>query len=236
LRSIYDGGFTEERLANAAPVMAARTQAADASMQGIFDSLARIKAAQAARRGKAGYVGGGTFATNRLLATEASGRQAAAQAKAQAILQNAEDARTIRDQTKNLQLSSLDAVANRAKQRMDFERIPIEGVGATYAARTAPFQFFRIGPGAPAQVQGAPMVSAVPKAGQYIGSAISGLGQTAANYFANKALIDQMNKNPGANKTFTVEDYIKMYGTGGSGGVLGTPVTDYGDYAYFDGY
>lgn len=174
---IYNGKLDAERQAALAPVLAARTQAANANAEAINEAgqeqMNQIGARDAAR----GYSGGGSFADNNVLRALVQARQAAAAQRAAAVLGNAGDQRQLADFLSQLRLQSVDAPINRAKQLTQLAQMPQMALGDLTQAATRPLEFFRIGNQA-FQYQRPGEVSAVPGAAQL---ALQGISQTGGS-------------------------------------------------------
>jgi hypothetical protein len=181
ISSIYDGRLQREREENLAPVLAARTAAADASMDSIRlaeqDMIGRIAAQEAAK----GYSGAGSFGVNNLLRAMVQSRAAAAQQKAAADLQNAMESRQVADESTQLRINSVDAPINRATQLTRFEQMPQSALGDLAQQATRPLEFFRISPQA-FRVERPDNVSAVPSAAQL---ALQGMSQTGGQLLSS---------------------------------------------------
>lgn len=181
IASIYDGRMAAEREANLAPVIEARTAAAnaagDAIRLGEQDMIGRLSAQEAAK----GYSGTGSFGVNQLLRAMVQGRAAAAQERANAALANEMEKRKLADDMLQLQLSSVDAPINRVGQLTKFEQTPQLAFGDLSQQATRPLEFFRISPQAFRADRPDP-VSAVPSAAQL---ALSGMSQTGGQLLSS---------------------------------------------------
>jgi hypothetical protein len=189
--SIYDGRLDEQRAQNFDPVAEARLQAAQANGSAIDTALAeernRINAEGAAQ----GFVGGGSFANNRLLEATTKARQAQAGVMGGTNVQNAEDRNRLDESGIAMRLQSLDAAPNRAKQLIQLGLAPEQAVAEKARLAQQPFDFFRVGAGNPPQVQPLP-VSSAPPAGAI---ALTGIGQTlgtAANAWTTNQAANNM--------------------------------------------
>lgn len=217
--SIYSGAMQRERLAEAAPVMAARTQLAGTQRQGILDDItARLGALDAANARK-GYVGSGSAALGAAFRQTAPLYQQAASVGALANLQNAQQTQGINDTNRDLQLSSLGLPAQRAAQAAAFNQIPVNALNQSYASAQAPFGFFRIGVGQQ-QASRLPDAVPIPGNGQIVASGLGQLAGAYGNYAANQALvgqIGQMSQQPAYNP-YQVGQYdyspVPRYGGG----------------------
>ncbi len=92
---IYNGNLDAERQAALAPVLSARTAAADAQAQAIMEAGQEQASSIAAQDAARGYTGGGSFSNNNLLRAMVQARQQAAAQKAAAALGNAGDQRQL---------------------------------------------------------------------------------------------------------------------------------------------
>ena len=189
--SIYDGRLDEQRQQNFDPVAEARLQAAQANGSAIDTALAeelnRINTDEAMK----GFVGGGSFANNRLLEATTKARQAQAGVLGATNVQNAEDLNRLKESEIAMRLQSLDAAPNRAKQLIQLGLAPEQAVAEKARLAQQPFDFFRLGAGNPPQVQPLPVNTAPPAAAV----ALSGLGQTlgtAANAWSTQQAANSM--------------------------------------------
>ncbi len=181
--SVFDGSLTRGRLENAAPVMEARTRAANVNSQGIYSALMeRINALKAMDAAK-GYTGGGSFSQNRLLAATVAGRQQAAGVKSQADLANAMDRRVIMDMGLDMPISYASMPFQQAGSEMGFTQMPANMMTQGFAQKLAPLNFYRIGNQGP-NLAPTPQKKAIASSNQIWLQA----GSQAANDVADAAL------------------------------------------------
>lgn len=192
LAGIYSGAVTDEELAAAKPVFAARTDLAASQGEGIMEGLSARLNQMKADRARQGFVGSGTYDTNRALAATILARQQAAATRGGARLANAEQEFGLRYGGINRRLASMDIPFQRAAQLGNFENMPVTLAGQSFKQRMAPFEFFRISPGAYQAPQPYPTQPGIGM-GQIIGGAIGAAGNTLGNYYMNQQLINQIN-------------------------------------------
>lgn len=172
VNNLFTGNLLNQQLQEAAPVQAAVTAGAQAQRNAINTALQSqlnsINAQEAAR----GYQGTGSFARNRLLQSTVGAGQTAAQAMANANIQNAAQTQAIQQQNHAMQLQMLSAPFQQAQNNINLMRSPGAALGANAQAAQAPLQFFHLGPQA-FQNQNLPYVQPVAGAGQLAAGAMS---------------------------------------------------------------
>ena len=162
---IFDGGVTDDLMANFKPVKAARLKfKRGAAIDALGKTMSEISAIQTGK----GY--SGDSLANNLLRFQ--GRKAAGDEVAIANVQNAEDERGIRDAGVNLRLSNLNLPYAQAKQSLDLFNLPQDTYIDQVMKEQQPFNFFRIGTGTAPQRQH----DATPSTGQL---ALQGVGAGA---------------------------------------------------------
>lgn len=145
VRGIFDNTLTGERVAEAQPVFAARSNLAtarkNAGLDALQETLNQIKAIQ----GRAGYTGD-SLANQRLRAdvTRRVYGDAAVDTSA-ADLQNATDLQAIMESGRRLKLSSLSLPTAQAQNILNLQEQPLETVATRFNRRLQPFGFFRMG-------------------------------------------------------------------------------------------
>lgn len=173
--SIFSGGLEERRLGDLQPVLDARTNVAEVNAAAIDLALNeernRIMAQEAAK----GYVGGGSFRDNRLLASTIGARQDAATGRAMVELENSGDVRAVKDAAIDQQLRSLNLPIDRATQLVKFAQLPRAAVNQDYQMSLQPFSFFRMAQGQPPTIAPLPTDTS-PSMGAV---ALSGVAQAA---------------------------------------------------------
>lgn len=198
---LYDGRMEGERMAANAPVNAARTQAAESNAAAIQlalqNQIAQIRAADAAK----GYVGGGSYLNNRMLAAAIPAEQQAAAARSVANLQNAQAIQAIQEQQQQLKLANVNLPAQMAAGKIQLLQMPAAGVATTAQASQVPLQFFKLPVGNPPLAQAAP-TAVVPSTGGIIASGLGQFAGQVGNYYANQALINQLNQGAGGTGTY----------------------------------
>ena len=202
LTNRYNGQDLLQRLGYAQPVFDARLSQAGVYGQGargtaaaqagsINSSLLEALGQLNAQRSAQGFVGGGTFDRNRMLASLAGARGQAAvgTAQADAVAQNAAQAALYQNAVdrQGYQLSDLENLSNTgylsgALQNLgNFESYPAMQTAALYQNAQSPLNYFRI---APQAFQNAPMPTQTPSigAGQIWGAGLSALGSGLSSY------------------------------------------------------
>lgn len=222
--SIYSGAMDRQRLAEAQPVMEARSTLARTHKQGILDDIqARLGALDAANAAK-GYVGTGSAAQGAALRQTLPFYQRAAGVGAQATLENELQAQAIKESGRDLRLRSLDLPVARAQQAFGLQQMPSEFLNESAVSRLAPFKFFKLDPGT-FQTATPPPVKAVPSTGQIVAQGLGSLASTAGNVYANNQLANQLNsmRQPPPQPSYNPWEYqggaydwspVPMYGGG----------------------
>lgn len=193
---LFSGDLTREQLSYLEPVAQARLAVAAAEEQAITDAVAEERNRIAALRAKQGFVGGGTMANNQLLSATLRARTGAAKTRTLAELQNRLD--RLATQTAGVERATNAAVAGvpyqQTQRALEVERLPTQYVGEQFAARLSPFRFFQVPTKPNALAIQAPTFQAVPSTGQIAATALGQLGTTAGNFFANRAVANQLNQ------------------------------------------
>lgn len=193
---IFSGDLTNQRLANAAPVAAARTSAAQAGAEGVYAGLMERINKMKAERARAGFSGSSSFQDNRLAQATIAARQEAARQVAQARLDNELAAQGIKESGIDLAVRSLDVPMARARQAAQFDMLPDEALVSAFKTRMGVYEPFRIGTAPPQQLSPLSPVTAVPPMGQIIGQSAAGAITGATNAYVtsqqNKAMMDYL--------------------------------------------
>lgn len=190
------GNITNEQLAEAAPVWAARTGAAEsrrnAGLEALRETLNEIDSIQAGK----GYSGDSTGKRMlRFNARRAIGTQAATDF-AGANLENEMDRRMIKESGRNARLSNIDLPNRLAMAAIQRKQLPANAVASEFNAATEPLNFFNIGAGqfraqnpltAPSN-SATGIANSVAQAGASVGGALS-------KYYGNKSLENQARIN-----------------------------------------
>lgn len=192
-RDIFSGALTDERLASAKPVTAARTAVGRTSKAAIVQGLKERLNAISAQSKRAGYSGSGTTAGMAGLRATISANQQAAQAEAQAEMENALMIQGIQDQGINLKLQNLNLPTQQFNQAAQFQTAPEAALIAQYEQALRPFQFFNINPQAMRPTPISP-VQPVANTGQVVGAGVSQVANTLGNYYANRQIADMYQK------------------------------------------
>lgn len=198
IQDIYTGELERQRMAQEAPVLAARTALAESQRQGLDtglqDRLNAITAAEAAK----GYLGAGSFLQNRLLASTINARQQAGAVQAAANLENEMAKRNIAAQATDLKLRSLSLPGQRVQERIGLSQAPAAGLVNLNQLGLSALNNFRLGVGNPPMPQ-RQQFQEIPSLGT-IG--LSGLSQAAGLYGqveAQNQLANQYLTNMNAN-------------------------------------
>lgn len=208
VNQLFGGQLEKQQEANIAPVLAARGQVAAAQKTGILEGLQQQLNALSADRARAGYTGGGSaFQKNLLTGATIPALQAAGTVGAQASLQNASDIAAIKQQDINTRLSNLSLPLTQAGNRIQMQQLPATAIGAGATQSMQPFNWFKLQPQA-FQNQNLPLVTPVPNTGQIVGAAVGGGASTLGNYFAQQALINQLQSGQQTNP-FTTDQYMQ---------------------------
>lgn len=192
-RDIFSGALTNERLASARPVTAARTAVGRTSKAAIVQGLKERLNQIAAQSKRAGYSGSGTTAGMAGLRATISANQQAAQAEAQAEMENALMIQGIQDQGLNLKLQNLNLPTQQFQQASQFQTAPEAALIAQYEQALRPFQFFNINPQALRPTPISP-VQPVANTGQIVGAGVSQVANTLGNYYANNKIAEMYQK------------------------------------------
>jgi hypothetical protein len=191
--SVYSGEMQRQQLAEAQPVMQARTALAQTQRQGINDSLQALSGRLAALNAQKGWIGTGTGYTNAQIRQSAPLYQQAAGVGALANLQNAQQTQGIYDANRQLQLNSLGLPGQRAQQALALKQLPFNALNQITANSQVPFGMFKIPIGQQNAIQ-LPTVQPIPGAGQIAAAGVGQLASAYGGYAANQALINQMNQ------------------------------------------
>jgi hypothetical protein len=188
---VYDlasGKAGQQRQASLAPVLAARTNVAKGRAAAINKSLDETLANLRAGTAKSGFRGGGTFDTNRALASMVGARQAAANEFGMANLENAQATHGIDETNLQLLLQSLDLPFQRGQQALAYQGLPLQQLSQQYQAALAPMNFFRMGQGQAPYQQNQPIANT----GQIAGAAVGSLGSTLGQYYAQQQMMQDL--------------------------------------------
>ena len=183
-----DGTMSEQMLAEAEPVFAARTNLAQskksAGLEAIAQTLNEINAIQARK----GYTGDSLG--NRMLEFNARRmiNQEGAADIGNAALENAIARAAIQQQGRQLQLGSLNLPDQVAQSELARTTLPASTAAARHSASLAPLEFFRIGIGNVPRQQAPPSSAFTPVAstGQAIATGVSALGNAGLNIWASQ--------------------------------------------------
>lgn len=198
----FNGQDLSQRLSYAAPVFNQRLNAASVYGAGLRDTAsaqrgsintALLEALKGinAQRSAQGFLGGSTFDRNRMLASLAGARGAAAVNTAQAnatgnnayqtaLGQNAFDTQGLYNQNLD-NMGRPEGLVSALNAAGGFEGAPSAGAASLFNNATNGLNFFRIQPQA-FQQQSMPQVTPSIGTGQIFGSALNGLGQLGQNY------------------------------------------------------
>jgi hypothetical protein len=195
VNQLFSGQLADQQVQNIAPVLAARGNVAASQKTGILEGLMQRLNALSADRARSGYVGGGSaFQKNLLTQATIPALQQAATVGAQADLANATDVANIKNQNINTRLGNLSLPLTQAANKIQLTTLPTTAAGSTFVQSLQPFDWFKLQPSA-FQAQRPPLVTPVPNTGQVAGQAAGQFSSTLGNYFANRALINQL-QNP----------------------------------------
>lgn len=196
VNNIFSGELTNQRLANAAPVAAARTSVAKAGAEGVYSGLMERLNKLKADRARSGFSGTSSFQQNRLAQATIAANQEAARQVAMARLENELQAQNIKDSGIDLAVRSLDVPIARARQAAQFQTLPDEALVGAFRTRMGVYEPFRIGTAPPQQLSPLSPVTAVPPMGQIIGQSAAGAITGATNAYVtaqqNKAMMDYL--------------------------------------------
>lgn len=193
VNQLFSGQLEKQQEANIAPVLAARGAVATAQKQGILEGLQARLNALSADRTRQGYTGGGsTFQKNLLTGATIPALQAAGTVGAEADLANAADVAGIKQQAINTKLSNLSLPLTQAGNRLQMSALPATAAGTTYVNSLAPFNWFKLNQQTNVPFR-SPYVQPVPGIGSIVGTGVAQGASTLGNYFANRALANQIN-------------------------------------------
>lgn len=206
VHQLFSGELENQQVANIAPVLAARGDVAKAQKQGILEGLMVRLNALSADRARQGYTGGGSaFQKNLLIGSTIPALQGAATVGAQADLSNATDVANIRNAAIATRLNNLGLPMQSVSNRVALKQLPGVAAGAAYRNAVAPLDWFKLNMSEITPFR-SPTVTPVPGMGQIVGSAISSGASTLGNYFANRAIAQQLTPQP---TPYTVGDYMQ---------------------------
>jgi len=197
VNQLMTGQLTDQQVANMAPVQAARGSLAAAQSQSVMEGLKQQINALTGMRARQGYTGGGgTFEKNLLTAATIPALQQAAQVGAQANLANATETANIRNQGLQQRLGSLNLPLAQGANRVTLTQLPQTAMGAGSQAAMSPFNWFKLQPGTfdPGRT---PLIQPIPTTGQIAAQGVGTAATQMGQYFANRALINQMNQGYG---------------------------------------
>jgi hypothetical protein len=189
--SAVDGTMSAEMLADAEPVFAARTGVAEsrknAGLEALAETLNEIDAVQA-RRGFAGDSMGSRmlkFNARRGIATQG------ATDLGEARLQNEADRAGLKEAGRQLRLGAINLPDQLASADMSRSSMGERALGSRFNSAMEPLRAFRVEVGNPPNAQ-TPTYQTVPSTGEIIANSVSGLGNTAMNYFMSQSLMKQL--------------------------------------------
>jgi hypothetical protein len=130
--------------------------------------------------------------------------QAAGTVGAEADLANAADVAGIKQQAINTRLQNLSLPLTQAGNRIQMSALPATAAGTTYVNSLQPLNWFKLNQQTNVPFR-SPYVQPVPGVGAIVGQGVATGASTLGNYFANRALINQMNQP--ANAPFTMDQY-----------------------------
>lgn len=221
VNDLFSGALEERQVGNLRPVMEARGKVAGAQKQGIMEALSERLNALRADRARAGYSGGGSSMQRNLLRSATlPALQQAATVGAQADLLNATDEANVRNAAIQTRLENLSLPLTQAANRVQLRNLPATAAGAATQAMFSPLDWFKLTPQAFQANQG-PLVTPVPNTGQIVGAGVSAAASSLGNYYANKALVQQLSPST-TSRSFTVDDYFNAYGPSGYSGTQPT--------------
>lgn len=195
VQGVTSGQYGAGRLADLAPVQAARLQQGKATAQAWSDALQnRLNSITAGNR-RGGYGGSGTAEQRQLLGQEFGARTAAAQATSGAVLSNAMQEQQVRDENRQLALQVGMQSPEIAKALLSMQNAPIESLVANQRSLMQLYEPFRT-----KSVQGpqayTPIYASEIPWGAAAASGASQLGQTLLKGYLDKQMANQYAATP----------------------------------------
>lgn len=179
LSGVYNGTNLDTRLGAAGETADARTEAALQQQASIDQALREVQAQLAAENAAKGFVGGGSFANNRLLSSTIGARQSAAGVMGTADMANAADRQRLIEANLAEQGATVATLPGVAAGQMALKGAPAASVYNKLGQVVQPLSYFK---GNPTFQQGAgPMVSPDPSAGM-TGRVISDAGSALMDW------------------------------------------------------
>ena len=196
INELFSGANLQKRLGIAEPVAEARTNVAKgqttAINQSVRDAISRLESGKT----RSGFVGGGSFDTNRILGATIGGRQAAAGALGDAELENATIEAFLRDNDIQARLAGIDLPNQGAAAEVSLRDLPNRAAANRLSNAMAPLNFFRLAADN-FRAERPPLIEPGIGAGEIWGGGLSQLGNAAGTYFQNKAFANALNKAGG---------------------------------------
>ena len=179
---IMGGDYLAKELEAEAPVAEARTALAAGQKQSVMDALAQRLNQIKAENARAGFTGGGTFATNRALGATIGARQEAANVTGQARLANALASQKIRSDAAKLRMQTQFGAPGYAQELITLKSLPATSASQRFNQAAAIFTPFRRPQSGPLAIN-PPPTSVVPSPWQALASAAAQTGSTALDYY-----------------------------------------------------
>jgi hypothetical protein len=151
--------------------------------------------------------------------------QAAGTVGAEADLANASDVAGIKNKAIDTKLSNLSLPLTQAGNRVQMSALPATAAGATFVNSLQPFNWFKLNQQTNVPFR-SPYVQPVPGVGSIVGTGVAQGASTLGNYFANRAIANQVNNYDPATNSSTSQNVnypisqadqqmIEAYGLGG---------------------
>jgi hypothetical protein len=215
LGDVYNGSNLNTRLNAAGVTGDARIESAVQQQAAIDQALREVQSQLAAENARKGFVGGGSFANNRLLASTVGARQDASNLMGVAELANAADKQRLIEADLAEQGAYAGAIPGIVAGQMGLQDMPAQSVYNKLGQVVQPLSYFK---GNPMFSQGAgPMVSPNPSAG-IEGRVLADAGSALMDYGFQSSLARQQGRSnltnwnvPAVpkNRTGTVFDFSK---------------------------
>ena len=179
ISDIFSGNMEREALAQNAPVEAARLAMAETGREGIEAARGAQEAALSAEEAAKGYIGTGSFAQNRRLASTIPFFQQAAGQVAGANLANAAEVAKIQEAQRQTRIGAINMPLQRAAGKVSLAQLPASALSGYAGIRQAPLNFWKMAYSPPPTNTAYQMPVVESPVGAALGGLASGLGGVA---------------------------------------------------------
>jgi hypothetical protein len=193
ITGVFNGDNMGTRMDAAGAVGGERIDAASSQQAAINQALREVASQMAAENARDGYVGGSSFANNRLLASTVGARQSAADAMAQARITNAADAQRITESDLAQRSEYTGRLPGILQDNLRIQDLPASSVFSKLNQVVQPMGYFSNNPSF--QYQGQPLVQ--PDQGAGVGGALmTNAGSAMIDTGLSQLLVNQQNRTP----------------------------------------